>query len=128
MNKAYANYLRDALDHYYVNDDEDEAIQCFLDFLEDYKPGEDAVEEPDAWAYAEADDFHPTIMVDEQTLQGFNIDRSKLTDEETGKLLENWAYYIGETAGDDESLDEQLDLAFDATGIDRKTVSTKEAK
>lgn len=73
MNKAYKNYLQDALDHYMVNDDEDEAIQLFLEFLETYHPEtiDGAVEEPDAWTYAESDNFYPTVMIDKTMLQGF---------------------------------------------------------
>lgn len=120
MNTAYHNYLSDALDHYFVNTDETEAIDLFLDWLKDYHPKDGAVREPDAYDYAEAAGRHMVGYVDEESLAERGTDPRGLSARDRTELLRDWAERIHDAVFEGPHSDLMgitLADAKDATGL-----------
>lgn len=103
MNNAYRTYLADALDHYMCNSDDDEAIQRFLTFLEEYKPEKGAKTEPDVYEYGDSAGRFVYGYMDPQSLADYGVDRSKLDEAAERGLLTAWTDEIHDSLGDENS-------------------------
>lgn len=121
MNSAYANYLRRALDHYMVNDDEDDACRRFLDWLEhDYQPAHPDDREPSYTEYARAQGEHICASIDE-TVSLAGLDKTAIPDMD--EFLGEWAGEITERIDDSVNFLDCLPFVCDRLGIDHKRLT-----
>lgn len=120
MNTAYRSYLTDALDHYMCNEDDDQAIHRFLDWLNDYQPDKNSVHEPGLYTYGDAQHQYAPIYLDDTSFADHDVDIDKLT-AKTGKsfdqLLDEWASRMGETIFASDHACEALAALLDHYGL-----------
>lgn len=138
MNTAYHDYLTDALSHYMCNEDDDQAIHRFLDWLKDYQPDRESMAEPDIYTYGDAQGQYAPTYIDRDSITAYGADPDKLSaalKSDIPGILTAWVYeiaYIAEQADCVErAFDNMLDnghVSRDDIEVSRRTQRTSDAE
>lgn len=121
MNTAYHDYLTDALDHYMCNEDDDQAIHRFLDWLKDYQPDKESMAEPDIYTYGDAQGQYAPAYIDRDSITAHGADPDRLataTDSDIPALLGEWAREMSDLITESDLAERALGNVLDNHGVD----------